>query len=136
MQIAKGHIFCCFGSVSNRPSLQSKALKCSLERFGGVEPHRTPVEHPHQVFACPLEKVRRCRTSGCSTDVRCGSNPPNLFELHLSASKHLVRVFHRCSVWFDPSEPLRTTLMDKQTLGKGVRCGSNPPNLHLSACNG
>ncbi len=49
-----------------------------------------------------------------------GSTPPNLFELHLSASKHLVRVFHRYSVWFDPSEPLRTTPQRKQTLGESV----------------
>ncbi len=28
-----------------------------------------------------------------------------------------IGVFYRCSVWFDP---LRTTLMDKQTLGEGV----------------
>ena len=39
---------------------------------------------------------------GCSTGVWCGSKPQNFFELHLSASKHLQRVFHRCSV----SEPL------------------------------
>ena len=26
----------------------------------------------------------------------------------------------RCSVWFDPSEPLRTTPQHKETLGEGV----------------
>ena len=47
-------------------------------------------------------------------------DPPNLLELHLSTSKHLVRVFYTCSVWFEPSEPLRTTPQHKETLGEGV----------------
>ncbi len=44
------------------------------------------------------------------------------------------RVFYKSSVWFDPSEPLRTTLMEKQILGEGFLQESlvwfdPPPNL-------
>ncbi len=123
--------------------------------------HRTPVEHPYQVFTCPKSQhkqtlgegvlqvfgvVRFFRTSsnyttgqvfivvqsfrtssnyttgcantwlGCSTGVRCGSILPILFELHYWRRKHLVRVFYRCSAWFDPSDPLRTTLLDRKHL--------------------
>ena len=28
--------------------------ECSLKRFGKIEPHRTPVEHLHKVFASPV----------------------------------------------------------------------------------
>ncbi len=49
---------------------------------------------------------------GCSTGVRCGSILPNLFELHYWTRQHLIRVFYKCSLWFKPSEPLRTTLLD------------------------
>ena len=30
------------------------ALWCSSKKFGRVEPKRTPVEHPHEVFACAV----------------------------------------------------------------------------------
>ncbi len=33
---------------------------------------------------------------------------------------YLARVFYRCLVLFDSSEPLRTTLMVKKTLGEDV----------------
>ena len=59
---------------------------------------------------------------GCSTGVQCGSIPPNLFELHYLTGKHLVRVFHRCTVWFDHSEPLRTTLLDQYLVRVFYRC--------------
>ena len=41
-------------------------------------------------------------------------------SLNLSTSKHLVRVFYRCSVWFDSSELLQTILLEMQTLCEGV----------------
>ena len=58
---------------------------------------------------CLVSKAAAILLVLISTGVRFGSTPPNLFELHHSASKHIVRVFYRCST--------------------GVRFGSTPPNL-------
>ena len=127
---------------SNPPNLFKLHLSESkhLVRELCAAVHQKRVFYRYSVWFDPSEPLRTY-TNGFQevlyTGVRCGSNPPNVFKLHLSASKHLVRVFYRCSVWFDPSEPLRTTLMDKQTLGKGVvqtyilLRPTSPPNTSL-----
>ena len=43
--------------------------------------------------------------------------PTYNFELYYWTRKHLVKVFYRCSVWFDSSEPHRTTPLDTREFG-------------------